>query len=152
MKVWLDNEKPAPAGWVWIRMQVELESILNAQVGQVHSTLSGDVTIEEITHISLDYELDPGCGDGLECAKIIAKGARIWAMSIRTSRNQNDITFLGIQPMLVLCHSNSLYAKKDVEKMIAIANEHWVIGLKELSVIQLANNLDAMKKSSITKV
>ena len=133
MKVWLDNEKPAPMGWLWVKTEEQLIRVLNTEDA-------------DVTAVSLDYELDPGCGDGKSCAEMIAKGARDWAWSVKNNHNKEATRFLGIEPMLVMVHSNSPYAKKEMDRILDIARDHWVVGLRHLSAVALADILDAKQK------
>lgn len=61
MKVWLDDVRPAPTGWIWARWPYEV----------IEHILTGDVT-----HVSLDHDLgDDSRGTGYDVILHIEEAA-----------------------------------------------------------------------------
>lgn len=60
MKLWLDDERPAPPDWIWVKSAPEAIRYVRDMK-------------EFLTHISLDHDLSPYEGNGLQVAEYIAE-------------------------------------------------------------------------------
>lgn len=149
MKIWVDNERPAPEGWIWLKTQIEIESLFSqfANSGQSIVAQNGEFAIEQITHLSLDGELDPGCGSGLGIVKFVAMEAKRWCDSIKNAANPiKGIEFKGCEPICLLVHTSSESLAVEMEAWVNHAHQFWTKGLIRLSVISLAKSTTTSKE------
>ncbi len=95
MKIWLDDERPMPAGF---------DTLVRHGDTAIEFLKAGGVTM-----ISLDYDLGIGYTNGAEVAKYIHDAAR-------------DGT---LQELVVCCHSGSYDGKKQIMEYLRDARKYW---------------------------
>jgi hypothetical protein len=95
VKVYLDDNRPAPVGWVLVRTADEAISLLR----------QGDVT-----EMSLDYDLgDPHFGTGLDVLD--------WLEQALSERR--------VQLPRLMAHSGSMLGRRRLQAAIALLEERW---------------------------
>jgi hypothetical protein len=96
MKVYLDDHRPAPAGWVQVRTADDAIALLRDGA---------------VTDLSLDYDLgDPHFGTGLDVLD--------W---LETAMGERRLTL----PRLT-AHSGSIWGRRRLEASIALLEERWL--------------------------
>ncbi len=98
MKLWLDDERPAPEGWVWVKTVDEAE---NAFLGTDDSV---NPKLETITDISVDHDLGEEQKDGYTFLVWVEDGVfnKIWDAPWTNVHSMNA----GARPKMIQAANN----------------------------------------------
>jgi hypothetical protein len=98
MKLWLDDERPAPEGWVWVK------TVEEAELAFLGTDDSANPTMHEITELSVDHDLGEDARPGYDLLVWLEEAVHdgMWDPPLVTVHSMNA----GARPKMVAAAAN----------------------------------------------